>query len=147
MSENTASKTENLIHAVLHPEDYRDASSALIELKKLNPSLARDMARAVLTNESEEVHYRAFAMHILHTLSREEALRYISRRAGSEDIYVVAAMIDSVADDAVYEHEGDSIYKEAVRSLARSLKARPEVELKRVADKVSEFKKVFPDEF
>jgi len=141
------SKIENLIHIILHPEDYRDGSKALRDLRQLNPVVATDLARAVLVNEDEEIHYRSFAMHMLYSLSREEALNYICHHADSANIHMVDTMLDEVTYDP--EHESNSLlFREAVRKLARILKAKTHSskDLDRFAKTVEEFKKTFPIE-
>ncbi|HEX4325303.1 MAG TPA: hypothetical protein VH105_00715 [Burkholderiales bacterium] len=143
MINKDTSRIEKLIHSILHPEDHGDSTRALLELKELNPAIASDLARAILTNEEEEIFYRCSALMVLYSLSREETLAYIRRHAASAPMRLFEAMMEEVTDDGVYEHKADAPYEGAVRELALSLKVRPKEELDELSGRIKDFEKTF----
>lgn len=148
MTEEKGSNAQNIEHFVseiLNPSDYEDASDALIELKKVDPKRAGELARAVLLNEEEEIHYRGFALGIFYDLSKEEALNYICSHAAAADIRLFDTMLETVTVDSnVMAH--DPLYQKAVRCVANSMAARPKQELDEISDSVDWFKESFPNE-
>jgi len=123
-------------------EDFEDASSALLALKKEDKLLARDVALKILREQIGDVFYRAHAFEVLYAVALNDAVAYIASDAGTESPYVVGAMIESVTEDAGALESRDEIL-EAVLLLRKALVLRSSEDLGSLAAQIARFDEAY----
>lgn len=140
--EQNTSDGNALAASSLAPEDFEEASNALLALKKKYKGLAREVTLKILREHIGDVFYRAFAFEILYSVALEDAVAYIESDADTESPYVLGAMIESVTEDAGALTSRDEILK-AVLLLRKSLRLRPAEDLGSLAPHIDRFEEAY----
>jgi hypothetical protein len=123
-------------------EDVEEASSSLLELKKANKTLAREVTLKILRERIGDVFYRALAFDVLYSVAMQDAVAYIGSDGCTESVYVLGAMIDVVTEDAGALTGRDEILK-AVSVLRRVLEVRPQDDDRSLAIKRARFEEAY----
>jgi len=123
-------------------EDCEEASRSLLELKKANKTLAREVALTILHERIGDVFYRALAFEVLYSVGMQDAVAYIESDGCTESVYVLGAMIDVVTEDAGALTGKDEILK-AVSALKRVLEVRPQDDDRSLAIKRARFEEAY----
>lgn len=127
---------------LLAPENFKEASEALLELTRRDQQLAREVAAKILNERVVDIFYRAHAFEVLYAVALDAAIDYIESHASTESAYVLGAMIGSVTDDAGIMEGRDKIL-EAVSMLREAVNTRPPEELDSIAQTIARFEEVY----
>lgn len=127
-----------LAESTLILDSFEEASDALIELKELDKSRARDVALKILNQKIGDTFYQAFAFEILYATSVNDAIAYIENKSHEESTYVLGAMLTAVAEDVGTYDQRNAVSK-AISLLRQELTLRTAEELQEISEEVTWF--------
>lgn len=127
----------------VEPEDFDEASDALLELERRDRQRAATVSRQILEGGIGDVFYRAFAFEVLYSAALGDALDYIEAHARTAEVYVLGTMIDAVAEDSNASADQQTI-RRAATLLKNVLKVRPPTEIVSISEKISRFDEAYP---
>ena len=133
-----ASDIDDLVRQVEFPDDYDQASEALIELVSLDPGTGARVALKVLQDDIGDVFLRGFAFDLLYRADQAAAVELIEQSARTCEPHVFAEMLTEVAADEALAAESDEV-RRAVASLRSALKARTAGDLEEISGSVDMF--------
>ena len=140
--DNDLNGADALVVACLTPEDFEEASEALLTLKNKSRVFAGKVALDILRQRIGDIYYRAHAFDVLYAADPDVAIEYIESCANIESIYVLGTMMASVTEDAGVSEGRDRILK-AVALLRQAVSVRPKEELDSIAIKIAEFEEAY----
>lgn len=131
-----------LATSALKVEDFEEAASALLTLKREHKLVARKVALQILREHIGDVFYRAQAFEVLYSVALNDAVAYIESNACTENTYVLGAMIEAVTEDAGALVCRNEIQK-AVLFLKDALVRRSSEELSSLGRKTVRFEEAY----
>ncbi|MBS2533997.1 hypothetical protein KGQ20_14575 [Catenulispora sp. NF23] len=132
------SDIDDLVRQVQLPDDYEQASEALIELVSLDPDTGARVALKVLQDGIGDVFLRGFAFDLLYRAHQAAAVDLIEQSARTCEPHVFAEMLTEVAADEALAAESDEV-RRAVSALRSALKARTPGDLEEISGSVDMF--------
>lgn len=136
-------QTDALEAMSVEPEDFEQASDALMELERRDKRRAAAVSLRILEEKIGDVFYRAFAFEMLYSAALGEAVDYIEEHASTAEVYVLGAMIEAVTEDSGATADQPMI-RHAASLLKNALEVRPTTDLLSISEKVSRFEEAYP---
>ncbi|GGZ02126.1 hypothetical protein ACFFTM_08450 [Pseudoduganella plicata] len=143
-SEKTSPLHPNALEAMsIEPEDFDEASNALMELERRDKQRAAAVSLRILEGDTGDVFYRAFAFEVLYCAALDDAVSYIEAHAATAEVYVLGAMIDAMTEDSNASADQKTIQR-AATLLKKALKVRSPPEIVSISEKISRFEEAYP---
>lgn len=142
-------KNESFVHTdaleatSVEPEDFEQASDALLELERRDKRRAAAVSSRILEDKIGDVYYRAFAFEMLYSAALGNAVDYIEEHARTAEVYVLGAMLEAVTEDAGAISDQQTIQR-AAALLKQALDVRPVAEILSISEKIRRFKEAYP---
>lgn len=135
--------TDALEAMSVEPEDFEQASDALLELERRDKRRAAAVSSRILEDEIGDTYYRAFAFETLYSAALGDAVDYIEEHARTAEVYVLGAMIEAVTEDSGAISDQQTIQR-AAALLKKALDVRPAAEVQSISEKISRFEEAYP---